>query len=187
MLPPLGTALITGASTGIGATYADRLARRGYDLILVARNQQNLETLARRLRAEAGIIVEVMRADLTDASSLKQVERRVCTDPMLAMLVNNAGIAGPALLGEDPEVIESLLLLNVVAATRLACAAAAVFVERKTGTSPVQEICTLGSAWGDEFKKPRSLGEGTGAKASDNSEAPQRATASRLVSTIPRA
>jgi hypothetical protein len=48
----------------------------------------------------------------------------------------------------------------------------------------VQEICTLGSAWGDEFKKPRSLGEGTGAKASDNSEAPQRATASRLVSTI---
>jgi short-subunit dehydrogenase len=134
MLPPLGTALITGASTGIGATYADRLARRGYDLILVARNQQNLETLARRLRAEAGIIVEVMRADLTDASSLKQVERRVCTDPKPAMLVNNAGIAGPALLGEDPEVIESLLLLNVVAATRLACAAAAVFVERKTGT-----------------------------------------------------
>jgi hypothetical protein len=48
----------------------------------------------------------------------------------------------------------------------------------------VQEICTLGSAWGDEFKRPRSLGEGTGAKASDNSEAPQRATASRLVSTI---
>ena len=48
----------------------------------------------------------------------------------------------------------------------------------------MQEICTLGSAWGDEFKKPRSLGEGTGAKASDNSEAPQRATASRLVSTI---
>jgi len=52
--------------------------------------------------------------------------------------------------------------------------------------SPVQEICTLGSAWGDEFKRPRSLGEGTGAKASDNSEAPQRATASRLVSTILR-
>jgi hypothetical protein len=52
--------------------------------------------------------------------------------------------------------------------------------------SPVQEICTLGSAWGDEFKKPRSLGEGTGVKASDNSEAPQRATASRLVSTILR-
>ena len=50
----------------------------------------------------------------------------------------------------------------------------------------MQEICTLGSAWGDEFKKPRSLGEGTGAKASDNSEAPQRATASRLVSTILR-
>src|SRR6201984_765222 len=52
--------------------------------------------------------------------------------------------------------------------------------------SPVREICTLGSAWGDEFKKPRSLGEGTGAKASDNSEAPQRATASRLVFTILR-
>ena len=49
----------------------------------------------------------------------------------------------------------------------------------------MQEICTLGSAWGDESKKPRSLGEGTGAKAPDNSEAPQRATASRLVSTIP--
>jgi hypothetical protein len=51
---------------------------------------------------------------------------------------------------------------------------------------PTRQICTLGSAWGDEFKKPRSFGEGTGAKASDNSEAPQRATASRLVSTILR-
>src|SRR5262245_58806184 len=64
---PKGTALITGASSGIGAIYADRLARRGYDLILVARNRERLSDLARRLTDATGRSVQVFPADLSDA------------------------------------------------------------------------------------------------------------------------
>src|SRR3712207_2287897 len=69
-----GTALITGASSGIGAIYADRLARRGYDLILVARNHSRLEALAARLRDETGRSVEIVPADLNDSADLARVE-----------------------------------------------------------------------------------------------------------------
>ena len=88
-----GTALITGASSGIGAVYADRLARRGHDLILVARDRQRLDTLAIRLREEAGRSVEVVAADLNDKADLLRVERLLRTDARIAALVNNAGIA----------------------------------------------------------------------------------------------
>jgi len=71
-----GVALITGASTGIGATYADRLARRGYDLILVARDQQRMDDLAVGLRRATGTSVEVLAADLTSQPDLARVERR---------------------------------------------------------------------------------------------------------------
>ena len=77
----LGTALITGASTGIGAVYADRLARRGYDLILVARRKPDLEKLASRLRAEAGVRIAVLPADLTDEADLVRVEQVLRDDP----------------------------------------------------------------------------------------------------------
>src|SRR4029450_2095674 len=70
-----GVALITGASSGIGATYADRLARRGYDLVLVARHASRLEELAGRLRADTGITSEVRRADLTQEADLARVEQ----------------------------------------------------------------------------------------------------------------
>ena len=71
---PLGTALITGASSGIGAVYADRLARRGYDLILVARNRERLDTLATRLAGETGRAIEIVTADLSDKADLGRVE-----------------------------------------------------------------------------------------------------------------
>ncbi|APW40989.1 SDR family oxidoreductase [Rhodoferax koreense] len=130
-----GTALITGASSGIGAVYADRLARRGYDLVLVARDQQRLAALADKLATEAGVKVEVLQADLTVKADLLRIEQRLRSDASLSLLVNNAGnaVVGP-LLTADIDKVEAMLQLNVVAPTRLAAAAAANFAARKTGT-----------------------------------------------------
>ncbi|MBG0839378.1 SDR family NAD(P)-dependent oxidoreductase [Ectopseudomonas toyotomiensis] len=123
-----GTALITGASSGIGATYAERLARRGYDLLLVARDAQRLDALAKRLGTEYGVAVEVMPADLTSKADVLKVEKRLREDSNIALLINNAGIAmnGP-LAAADLEQAEAMIQLNVVALTRLAAAAAANF------------------------------------------------------------
>ncbi len=87
-----GTALITGASSGIGAVYADRLARRGYDLIVVARSQDKLNALAKKLTTETGRTIEVVAADLTKKSELAQVEKILREDASITMLVNNAGV-----------------------------------------------------------------------------------------------
>ena len=72
---PLRTALITGASSGIGATYADRLARRGHDLVLVARDRERMERLARDLRAETGVSIDVLPADLTNRTNWLALKR----------------------------------------------------------------------------------------------------------------
>jgi short-subunit dehydrogenase len=129
-----GTALITGASTGIGALYADRLANRGYDLILVARDAARMEALAARLRAETGRSIDVLPADLTDAAQLAVVEDRLASDPAITLLVNNAGMSlNGGLLDNGPEQIERLIALNITAPTRLAGAAGKAFVARKTG------------------------------------------------------
>ena len=129
-----GTALITGASSGIGATYADRLAHRGYDLVLVARDAPRLEQLAARLRATTGVTSKVLQADLTQKTDLARVERRLRSDATITMLVNNTGVAvsGP-LVGGDLDRIEAMISLNVVAVTRLAAAAATNFGARGTG------------------------------------------------------
>jgi len=131
----LGTALITGASSGIGATYASRLAERGYDLLLVARGQAQLEALSSRLEGSAGVKIEVLRADLTNPSDLSQVAQRLSNDPTVSILVNNAGIAmNGTLLGADPKTFDNLISLNVLAVTQLAVAAATAFASRKQGT-----------------------------------------------------
>ncbi|SFD35738.1 hypothetical protein SAMN05428997_12587 [Bosea sp. CRIB-10] len=130
----LGTALITGASTGIGAVYADRLARRGYDLVLVARDEARLGALAERLRSETGRKVEWFKADLTAKADLAQVEQRLREDKSLTLLVNNAGMSVSGTLVEgDIDRFQTMLELNVIAPTRLAAAAARNFVTRKTG------------------------------------------------------
>src|SRR5262245_2731762 len=91
-----GTALITGASSGIGAIYADRLARRGYDLILVARNRDRLVALASRLTTETGRSVETVAADLTNKADLGRVETVLREDASITLLVNNAGFGATA-------------------------------------------------------------------------------------------
>lgn len=130
-----GTALITGASSGIGAIYADRLARRGYDLILVARNRGRLDELAQRLTDGTGRAVEVLAADLGNRTDLGRVEARLKADASITMLVNNAGIGatGP-LLASDVDRMEDMITLNVNALTRLSYAAAPGFVARGGGT-----------------------------------------------------
>lgn len=130
-----GTALITGASTGIGAVYADRLAKRGYDLVLVARNETRLKSLAARLADETGRKVEVLRADLNNKADLAKVEATLRNHPAITMLVNNAGVASVApLLNADVEKMAAMIDLNVTALTRLTYAAAPAFVARGAGT-----------------------------------------------------
>src|SRR6201996_7289278 len=130
-----GTALITGASTGIGAVYADRLARRGYDLIIVARNQDKLNALAEKLTTETGRSIEVVAADLTKKNQRAQVEKILRDDASITMLVNNAGIGAiKPLLDTDVNKLDELIELNVTALTRLTYAAAPAFVARGAGT-----------------------------------------------------
>lgn len=130
-----GTALITGASSGIGAVYADRLARQGYDLILVARSQAKLNALANRLSDETGRNVEVVVADLKDKADLLRVEQILRNDASITLLVNNAGVgAVMPLLGSPVDDMEDMITLNITALTRLAYAVAPGFVARGSGT-----------------------------------------------------
>lgn len=131
----LGTALITGASSGIGAIYAERLARRGHDLILVARNRDRLNVLAKRLSEETGRRVEVLAADLSDRADLARVEDRLRTDANISLLVNNAGVgATQPLLESDVDKLDDLLTLNVNVLMRLTYAVVPGFVARGGGT-----------------------------------------------------
>jgi short-subunit dehydrogenase len=129
-----GIAVITGASAGIGAVYADRLARRGYDLILVARNQARLDQLAMRIAGATGRMVKTVAADLNNKADLKRIETIVATDPGITMLVNNAGVGGlEPLLQSDVDVMEEMVNLNVTALMRLTYAAAPALVARGGG------------------------------------------------------
>ncbi len=130
-----GTALITGSSSGIGAIYADRLAKRGYDLILVARNKGRLEELSARLMKETGRKVQPVPADLNNAADLARIEGILKTDASITMLVNNAGIgAVTPLLKSDIAKMDEMIDLNIGALTHLTYAAAPAFVERGAGT-----------------------------------------------------
>jgi uncharacterized protein len=129
-----GVALVTGASTGIGAVYADRLARRGYDLILVARNRKLLESLSARISAQTGRSAEVLVADLNEPKGLATVEARLRSDAKITMLVNNAGIASASPLeASDADQMSAMISLNINALTRLTHAIVPGFIARHSG------------------------------------------------------
>jgi short-subunit dehydrogenase len=113
-------ALVTGASSGIGAAFAERLAKDGYDLILVARRLDRLEELARRLQNNHTVRVETLVADLSQPDSLQTVEKRIADEPALELLVNNAGFgAYMPFVDLDPDKAEELIEVKVLAVTRL--------------------------------------------------------------------
>ena len=135
MSDTLGTAVVTGASSGIGAVYADRLAERGYDLVLVARSADKLAEVARRIGAKTGRKVDILPADLGDAADLARVESFLRETPDVTLLVNNAGLGGALKLVEsDIDQMTSMIALNVTALTRLTYAIVPQFIARSTGT-----------------------------------------------------
>jgi short-subunit dehydrogenase len=126
--------LVTGSSTGIGAVYADRFARRGHDLVLVARDTVRMGALAERLRGETGVRVDVVQADLTAPKDLIRIEQRLRDDTSIGVLVNNAGTAIPGkFLTQNVEDISRLIALNVTAVARLANAVAPRFAAAGEG------------------------------------------------------
>jgi uncharacterized protein len=127
-------ALVTGASSGLGEAFAERLAADGHDLIVVARREDRLRALADRLRDTHGAATEVLVADLTAPQDLRRVEARIATGPALELLVNNAGFGGyRPFLQLDPDRAEDLIRLQVLAVTRLARAALPAMVARGRG------------------------------------------------------
>ncbi|WP_321815369.1 MULTISPECIES: SDR family oxidoreductase [unclassified Paraburkholderia] len=129
-----GTALITGASSGIGAVYAERLAARGYDLILVARNRERLIALAERITTQTRRSVEIIDADLNKRTDLATIEAKLKADASITLLVNNAGVGThTSLLESDVDAMTRLIDLNVSALTRLTYAAVPGFVARGKG------------------------------------------------------
>lgn len=129
-----GTALVTGASAGIGALYAEQLAKKGYDLILVARDRARLDSVAGRIAATTGRSVDVLEADLAVAAQRATVEARLRDDAGITLLVNNAGIGTHTpLLESNVERMSQMIELNVNALTRLTYAAVPGFVARGKG------------------------------------------------------
>lgn len=137
-------ALITGASSGIGAVYAERLAQRQHDLVLVARSRQRLETLAARLRETYRVAVDVLQADLTQPADLATVEARLRGDARIGILINNAGAALPGhFVQQSAQAIGELIALNTTAPARLAAAIAPRLAESGAGA-----IVNIGSVVG---------------------------------------
>ena len=127
-------ALVTGASSGIGATYARRLAEKGYDLVIVARRRDRLQDLAKEVDSRWGARAEVMAGDLCDPNNTQDVAARAARND-IAMLVNSAGFAGyRPFLELDPHLADDLMALHVRALTLLTRAALPGMVQRRRGS-----------------------------------------------------
>jgi short-subunit dehydrogenase len=138
------TVLITGASTGIGAVYAQRFAQRGHNLVLVARDSARLEALAAKLRSEHNVAVDILQADLTQIGDLTTVEARLRDDASIGILVNNAGAAqSGSFIEQSTDSVTHLVSLNTTALVRLASAIAPRLVKAGDGA-----IINIGSVVG---------------------------------------
>jgi short-subunit dehydrogenase len=128
-------ALVTGASSGLGAAFAERLAQDGYDLIIVARRRDRLESLAEQLKSKHHTNVEVIAADLSKPDDLLTVEKHIAAANLLELLVNNAGFGGYMPFVElDPNQATELINLKVLAVTRLTRAALPDMIARRQGS-----------------------------------------------------
>ena len=139
-----GTAIVTGASAGIGKVYAERLAARGYDLVLVARREDRLRRIAADLGSRFQIRAEALVADLSEPAGVAAVADRIAGDAAVSLLVNNAGFSALKPLTHTPDdVIARMIALNITALTLLSRAALQAFKARGKGT-----LVNLGSGAG---------------------------------------
>ncbi len=152
-----GTAVVTGASAGLGKIYADRLARRGYDLLLVARRADLLDSVATKLAAEHGVKVRILAADLGAAADLDKVAAELATDASITLLVNNAGVStlAPVAATTVPQ-LDSMIDVNITALTRLSHTSLAAFKARDKGT-----LINVGSVLGFHTLPVSSIYSGT--------------------------
>jgi uncharacterized protein len=152
-----GTAVVTGASAGIGKTYADRLAGRGYDLLLVARRGDRLAAIADELRSKYGVAVETLAADLSVGADLDRVAGVLAGDDRITLLVNNAGTSTLSATADTTrEALDAMNDVNVVALARLTLAVLPRFKARDQGT-----IINIGSVLGFHFLPVSSIYSGT--------------------------
>ncbi|WP_426203133.1 SDR family NAD(P)-dependent oxidoreductase [Pseudomonas sp. TWP3-1] len=179
-----GTALVTGASSGIGAVYADRLAARGFDLLLVARDQERLETAASKLRESHGVQVEVLKADLTQKDDVLKLEQRLRSDSSITLLLNNAGVAADGLLANaDLDQLEQLIQLNITTVTRLASAAAASFA--KAGRGTIINIASVVALFPERFNATYSASKAYVLSLTQSLNAELEGTGVRLQAVLP--
>lgn len=131
----MATALVTGATAGIGAAYADLLAKAGFDLVLVARDLPRLNTVANNLKKSYKIKVETIKADLTKPVQLAKVEKRLANAAKpIEVLINNAGFGiKDSFLDSDLKREQELLDVLVTAPMRLTHAVLPLMVKRNSG------------------------------------------------------
>jgi short-subunit dehydrogenase len=129
-----GLTVVTGATAGIGREFAEQLAARGFDLLLVARDGRRLEATAKVLAAAHGVEAEAFPADLSRDDDVTRLTERIAASPRLALLVNNAGFGWRGRLAEaDIERQEAMLRLHVLAPMRLTRAALPVLLANRSG------------------------------------------------------